>query len=61
MLKQCPCGQTPKELIIHDGLDGSFVGGNCCQEWFYFFDSKSKDGEELYKLMVEAWNNQERG
>jgi hypothetical protein len=64
MLRQCPCGKTPESLIIVDSHSPDrydYVGGDCCGEWLVEFKNDYKDGEELDKLMVKAWNNQERG
>lgn len=66
MLKKCPCGYFPRELIINDAGQGgkyAFVSGDCCDEWLTEFRSDYKDlnSQECMDLAIKAWNNAPRG
>ena len=62
-LKPCPCGKTPENVSVYPGntCKWAYVTGDCCQEWHLEFRTYFKDGEELMRLAVEAWNEGPRG
>ena len=64
-LKQCPCGETPKTLLVvrGDTCKWAFVTGGCCNEWHIEFRSNYLDIEspELMVRAEKAWNEAPRG
>ena len=63
-LKPCPCGQTPKTLIIQEGqaCKYAWVGGGCCGEWFVEFRTNyhGLDTAKCMEQAAAAWNGSER-
>lgn len=65
-LKECPCGKTPKKLIITDAGQGgkwANVGGDCCEYWEVEFRTEYCDmnGSACMVLAVKEWNEAKRG
>ena len=65
-LKPCPCGKTPKKLIISDAGQGgkwAYVGGDCCEDWEIEFrtDYYALDDPKCERLAIQCWNEAERG
>lgn len=66
MLKECPCGKTPKELVIYESSSTCkyyWVGGDCCNDWHIEFrtDYHDADSPECMELAIRAWNDAPRG
>lgn len=64
-IKRCPCGMTPKKLIIMDANQGgkwAQVSGDCCGYWEIEFhaDYHALDSKECYERAVEWWNEAPR-
>jgi len=64
-LKPCPCGKTPKNLIITDAGQGgkwANVYGECCAEWMLEFrtDYHRLDSDECMELAIKWWNDATR-
>lgn len=64
-LLSCPCGETPKKLIICDAGQGgkwANVTGDCCAEWTIEFRTQYEklDSNECMELAIEAWNEAPR-
>jgi hypothetical protein len=58
-LAQCPCGQTPKALLLEMPPKPAKHGralGNCCASWGIEFFNAYKEGEETVQRASEAWN-----
>ena len=58
-LKSCPCGETPKSLLLVDnGVKWAYATGNCCNEWHVEFRTgyNKLESDECMALAVEAWN-----
>ena len=58
-LKSCPCGETPKSLLLVDnGVKWAYATGNCCNEWHVEFRTRYNklESDECMALAVEAWN-----
>ena len=61
VIKPCPCGKTPEQLLIYDqGHGGKWghVSGGCCGEWEIEFRANYLDYEsdECMQLAIAAWN-----
>lgn len=58
-LKTCPCGETPKSLLLVDnGAKWAYATGDCCNEWHIEFRTgyNKLESSECMALAVEAWN-----
>jgi hypothetical protein len=64
-LLPCPCGQTPKELLIEEGYISkyAYVSGQCCNEWEAQFitNYSALDSDECMELAIKRWNSLPRG
>ena len=63
MIKECPCGEIPTELIIEKGgRKYSFAYGDCCSDWLIEFRSNyfKPDSIECKQLALKAWNGTKR-
>lgn len=63
-LKPCPCGKTPKQLCVTEGITHRwiYVTGDCCGEWMIEGRSNlAKVGTpECSDAAIDAWNNAPR-
>ena len=61
-LKQCPCGKTPTHLSSNktQGHKWMDITPNCCGEWTVEGRTMYKEGDELYELAVQTWNESPR-
>jgi len=62
-LKPCPCGQTPTDLGILDGITHRwrYAVPNCCGEWIIEFGVDYPEYKGTIKRKAEqAWNNAPR-
>lgn len=63
-LKPCPCGKTPKEVLIYgeDRDKWAFAYGDCCGDWHVEFRMHylNVGSKEARKLAAEAWNEAPR-
>jgi hypothetical protein len=58
-LKSCPCGETPKSLLLVDnGAKWAYATGDCCNEWHVEFRTgyNKLESSECMALAIEAWN-----
>lgn len=63
-LEACPCGQTPKELLMESGISAryGYAYGSCCEKWRIEF--KLENGSTFTvasnENAVKAWNEAPR-
>ena len=61
-LAQCPCGVTPKRLVLQDGdtYRWMYITGDCCHEWMLegrrHRSQLPLDDEINLQLAVDTWN-----
>ena len=64
-LKDCPCGKTPKNLIITGAGQGgkwAYVGGDCCEDWEIEFRTgyNNLESDECKIFAKDSWNEAKR-
>ena len=57
-LKNCPCGKTPKSLLLeHHSAKHWLAYGDCCNEWIVEVKIPwTAEEDERIRLASEAWN-----
>ena len=65
-LKPCPCGDTPKRLILSEspsGVKWAYASGDCCGSWEVEFRTQYNplNSQPCKELAREAWNSNPRG